>query len=142
MSARTEAHILLKRGKTIIPSPGRGLLKTIEGLIELVDKVWMAGINVAELLIHINVLLQSVMQKRKFIIDKMNMTRDICFLKDEVKTFVSIYGWVVAKGRQDNQKVEGEYNQDSVCRDIHREMCERERRCGHVVDEIVGSGQC
>ena len=51
-----------EKRKTIIPSPG-GLLKTIEGQFELADKVWMAGINVAEWLIHINVLLQSAMQK-------------------------------------------------------------------------------
>ena len=29
----------------------------------------------------------------------------------------------VAKDRQDNQRGEGECNPDSVCRDIHKEMC-------------------
>ena len=62
MSARSEANILQKRREVIIPSTG-GLLETIEGLVELADKMWVAGINEAGWLIHINVFVESAMEK-------------------------------------------------------------------------------
>ena len=62
MSACSEVNILQKRREAIIPSTG-GLLEAIEGLFELADKMWMARINITRRLIHINVLVESAMEK-------------------------------------------------------------------------------